>query len=63
MSIETCLLVGVSVSENDNAVLIVGQQDAKGQIKVINAFGGTEAIDLYNKLITKISKEKENDQS
>lgn len=59
MKTEECLLVGVSFADNDEVgVLIIGRQ-VDGVTKIVNAFQGQEAIDLYNKLIAK----KENDQS
>ena len=39
--------------EGDNGVLIVGRQNRKGGIDIINAFQGEEAMDLYTKLTTK----------
>ena len=39
--------------EGDNGVLIVGRQNRKGGIDVINAFQGEEAMDLCTKLTTK----------
>ena len=54
-----CLLVAIDISENDKAVMIVGEKGPGIDIKVINAFSDEEAIELYKKLITK--KEKTND--
>ena len=42
--------------EEDNGVLIVGRQNRKGGIDIINAFQGEEAMDLYTKLTTKPEK-------
>lgn len=42
--------------EGDNGVLIVGRQNRKGGIDIINAFQGEEAMDLYTKLTTKPEK-------
>ena len=42
--------------EGDNGVLIVGRQNRKGGIDIINAFQDEEAMDLYTKLTTKPEK-------
>ena len=42
--------------EGNNGVLIVGRQNRKGGIDIINAFQGEEAMDLYTKLTTKPEK-------
>ena len=39
--------------KRDNAVLIVGQKNAKVDIQIINAFSGDEAKELWKKLTTK----------
>ena len=44
--------------EADHGVLIVGRQNKKGGIDIINAFQGKEAMELYEKLTTKNRKEK-----
>lgn len=44
--------------EKDNAVLIVGRKKKGQAIDIINAFQGSEATELYNKLVT--VKKKEN---
>lgn len=36
----------------DNTVLIVGRKRPTEQMEIINAFQGTEAIEMYHKLIT-----------
>lgn len=47
------LIIGYDFTNgNDNAVLIVGQKEPNEQIEIINAFQGTEAIEMYHKLIT-----------
>lgn len=53
-----CFLVSVDISEDgsDNAVLIVGEKTNKVDVKIINAFQGDEALELYQKLITKKEK-------
>jgi len=46
------LIIGVDFSENgDNGVLIVGRH-VNGEINIINAFQGTDAKELYDKLTT-----------
>jgi hypothetical protein len=45
------LLVGIDFSRGDDVgVLIVGER-VNGNLKIINAFQGQEAIDIYNKLV------------
>ena len=39
--------------EEDHRVLIVGRQNQKGGIDIVNAFQGEEAMELYTKLTTK----------
>lgn len=56
------VLVGLDdTNGTDNAVLVVGTKRVNESIKIINAFQGQEAIDIFNKLITK--KEKQNELS
>jgi hypothetical protein len=55
-NVEKCLLVGVSFSDKDKGVLVVGERK-DGQNVILNSFGGKEAYDLYLKLITKKEKE------
>ena len=53
------VLIGLDDTNGiDNAVLVVGTKRVNESIKIINAFQGKEAIDIFNKLITK--KEKQN---
>lgn len=52
------LLVGVSFSNDDTGVLIVGRQN-KGKVNIVNAFQDREALELYWKLIG--AKEKEDE--
>ena len=42
--------------EGDHGVLIVGRQNQKGGIDIVNAFQGEEAMELYTKLTTKPEK-------
>ena len=50
------LIIGYDFSTKSNgkdaSVLIVGEQDENGVTKIINAFDGREAEELYKKLIT-----------
>lgn len=39
--------------DSDTAVLIVGQKESKMDVKIINAFQGEEAKELWKKLTTK----------
>lgn len=43
---------------DDKAILLVGRQKSKGNVDIINAFQGQEAIDIYKKLST-VKKIKE----
>jgi len=48
------LIIGYDIDHpTDNAVLIVGRKRIDESIKIINAFQGEEATELYKKLITK----------
>ena len=47
------LLVSISLSDKDTGVLVVGRKRKNQSIDIINAFQGEEALDLYNKLVTK----------
>lgn len=52
-----CVLVSISChGDEENAVLIVGRKTKRKDVEVINAFQGKEAIELYEKLITKKEK-------
>ena len=41
----------------DESILIVGKMIKVGEVKVVNAFQGQEAIDIYKKLSTVQKKE------
>lgn len=48
------VIVSWDFSNGDDAnILIVGRQSIKGQIDIISAFQGEEAIDIYNMLCMK----------
>ena len=51
--LEDTLLVGISFSEKDTGVLIVGRKRKDHAIDIVNAFQGEEALELYKKLTTK----------
>ena len=56
--VNECLLVSVEFTQGEDAgVLIVGRQK-NGKVDIVNAFHGQEAIDIYKKLITVNTKEK-----
>lgn len=42
----------------DNDLILVAQKDTKepGGLKIINAFSGPEAMDIYKKLVTKVER-------
>lgn len=51
------LLVSVDFSRGvDTGVLIVGRKHPNEAVTIVNAFQGEEALELYNKLITKEKK-------
>ena len=58
MEVSRCFLVGVDISGDDNAVIIVGEKTSGVDVKVINAFQGEEALELYKKLITMKEKKR-----
>ena len=43
--------------DKDTAIAIVGKRDKKDVTKIVNAFQGEEAIDLYRKLTEKKTME------
>lgn len=51
--ISDSLIIGYDFTNGeDNTVLIVGRKRPTEQMEIINAFQGTEAIEMYHKLIT-----------
>lgn len=55
-----CILVSVDFSnDEDHSVMCVGRQEPGKPLKVINAFQGEEAVELYKKLTTLKKKNKE----
>jgi hypothetical protein len=55
-------IVSWDFSKEDTGVLIVGQQ-TKGTMKIINAFQGEEAYDVYKKLTCEKKTEVSNGAS
>ena len=53
------LLVSISFSEKDKGVLVVGRKRKNQSMEIVNAFQGEEALELYNKLVTKKEKNHE----
>lgn len=54
------ILVSVDFSNKDGTgVLIVGRKRMNQSVEIINAFQGDEARELYEKLITKKTKEEQ----
>lgn len=52
MKVNESLIIGVDLSDDKDAgVLIVGRQK-NGEVTIVNAFQGQEAADIYRKLIT-----------
>lgn len=56
---DTILVSYVKYTKTDTSVLIVGRKRLNQSVEIINAFDGDTADELYNRLITKESK---NDQ-
>jgi hypothetical protein len=57
LKVNESLLVGVDfTNDEDVGVLLVGRRE-NGTVKIINAFQGQEAIDIYKKLIDVEKKE------
>lgn len=48
--INTAFVVSVDFSDKDQGVMIVGKQNKRNGIDVINTFEGKEAFDLFLKL-------------
>lgn len=47
------LLVSISYGKNgDNPILIVGRKEPNEALKIVNAFCGNEAVDIYKQLTT-----------
>lgn len=56
---EDTLLVGFcGVHDKDHPVLVVGRKRPNQTVEIINAFEGSEAEELYKKLVTLVKKEK-----
>ena len=48
-----CFLVGYDFTDGkDESIMLIGQIDVKGSIKIINGFQGKEAEELFAKLTT-----------
>lgn len=51
------IIIGVDFSKGadgkDNQILIVGRKTIGRAVDIINAFQGEEAVELYNRLVTK----------
>lgn len=54
MKLTDSLLISIVFGkEKDNTVMIVGRKPVGKPVDIVNAFQGEEAIELWNKLITK----------
>ena len=51
--LDTILISFNPCDSNGNELLIVGRKESGKPVDIINAFQGKEAVELYNKLITK----------
>lgn len=58
-SLNDTLLVSISFSDKDTGVLVVGRKRKNQSVKIVNAFQGEEALELYKKLVTKKEKNHE----
>jgi hypothetical protein len=61
--VSTSYILGIDIKENDEAIVIVGEQKS-GRMDIVNTFAGEEAIALYNTLtdpdhLTKFKEEIE----
>ena len=61
MNLSDTLLVSIDFHDSDTGVLIVGRKAPKQALKIVNAFQGKEALELYKKLTT--MKENKNDRT
>ena len=52
MNISGAVIVSFDFHGKDEGVLLVGKQNGRGGIDVLNAFDGKDAMDLYKKLVT-----------
>lgn len=50
---DTLLVSYCAPSGVDSGILIVGRKNPKQTVDILNAFQGKEALDLYEKLLTK----------
>lgn len=53
MNVNTILISFNPCDSNGNELLLIGRKEANKPVDIINAFQGKEAVELYNKLITK----------
>ena len=61
--IADCILVSVNFENGvENGVLIVGRKTKRKDVEIVNAFQGQEALDLYNKLVTRKEKKQESEE-
>lgn len=51
--VETVLVAFNSTEKDETSILLVGKQLPDKPTEIINSFQGKDAIELYNKLITK----------
>ena len=59
INLSDTLLVSIDFYDSDTGVLIVEKKTPKQAVKIVNAFQGKEALELYKKLTT--MKENKND--
>ena len=60
MKLTDSLLISIDFKENkDDSIMIVGRKPVGKPVDIVNAFQGEEAIELWNKLVTK--KENKNE--
>ena len=55
---ESCIVSFEPTESNDTAVLVIGKRINGGLTKVVNAFQGKEAIDLWNNLTNENKRRK-----
>ena len=62
MKTNDTLLISIDFSHGkDVGVLIVGRKLPNQEVTIVNAFQGEDAYELYEKLTTKMKKEKNDD--
>lgn len=60
MNVEKVYTIGISIDEEKNeAYAVVSEMSDDHKMKIINCFGGNNAVELYNLLSNPIKKDAE----